>query len=162
MAPLLVESSVCYDWIFDSADTGKASQLEWNEIWFLDNFVPRHRQRYPAFPGNCQDKCRITASCGAGLIGKMEKRAIMPLHIIQTLLINTSFKNIRSLQLKTLGDIHFQSSLAKYANKKLMVSGSSVSRPNIKLSLHTQLTGYIFFWKMNLFLLHTRLVDIIH
>lgn len=74
----------------------------------------------------------------------MEKRAIMPLHIIQTLLRNTSFKNIRSLQLKTLGDIDFQSSLAKYANKKLMVSGSSVSQPNIKLSLHTQLTGYIY------------------
>lgn len=28
MAPLLAESSVCHDWIFDSADTGKASQLE--------------------------------------------------------------------------------------------------------------------------------------
>lgn len=32
MASLLVKSSVCHGWIFDSADTGKASQLEQNVI----------------------------------------------------------------------------------------------------------------------------------
>lgn len=45
-ASLLVQSSVCHDWIFDSAGTGKASRLEWNaiwnEIWFWDDFAPWH------------------------------------------------------------------------------------------------------------------------
>lgn len=32
MASVLIQSSVCHGWIFDSADTGKASQSEGNAI----------------------------------------------------------------------------------------------------------------------------------
>lgn len=129
-------------------------------------FSPWHRKWHPAFPSNSQDYCRITASCGADLTGMMEKWDNMPLLITQTLLINTRFKSIKHLQIKTLDYINFQHTLKKKQIKQ------QKNKPHNELRLcHKQISNFscICSWqqaysseKKYLFLLHIRLVDIIY